>query len=85
MAQRTTEQLLAEAEAKAAKLRKRQRRERDRRLLLTGIAFEAWAADQSSDSSTDRQKAVADILDKYIVAERDRKFLGLKTAEDSSS
>ena len=67
MAQRTTEQLLAEVEAKAAKLRKRQRRERDRRLVLTGIAFEAWAADQPNDDSPNRQKAIKDMLDKYIV------------------
>ena len=82
MAQRTTEQLLADAEAKAARLRKRQRRERDRRLVLTGIAFEAWAADEPDDGTPEeRQQIIRNILNQYIVSERDRKFLKLDTSD----
>lgn len=69
---RTTEQLLAEAEAQAARLRQRQRRERDRRLLLTGVALEAWAGDDQ-----ERLEQLRAILDEGIKAERDRRFLGL--------
>lgn len=80
---RSNEQLLAEAEARAARLRHRirskQRTERNRRLLLIGVATERFF-----DSVNNGDKALQDLLDTHITANRDRVFLALPPREEKT-